>query len=134
MAVVDDRVEHELYVDAPPALVFAMFTEAERYVQWMGQRATLDPRPGGTYRVVVNDSATIAGTYTVVEPHSRVEFTWGFEGSSHSPPGSSVVSVTLIAHEGGTRLRLVHTGLEHPALAPHDRGWTGHLARLVVVA
>ncbi len=134
MAVVGDRVEHELYVDAPPALVFAMFCEAERYVQWMGEEATLDPRPGGTYRVVVNDHATVAGTYTVVEPHHRIEFTWGFEGSPDSPPGSSLVSVTLTAHDGGTRLRLVHSGLEHPALSPHDRGWAGHLKRLMLVA
>ncbi len=131
MAVVDNRVEHELYVDAGPALVFAMFTEAERYVRWMGQEATLDPRPGGIYRVVVNDHATVAGTYTVVEPFVRVEFTWGFEGDPSSPPGSSLVSIILTPHDSGTRLRLVHTGLEHPALEPHDRGWSGHLQRLV---
>ncbi len=134
MAVVDDRVVHELYVDAPPALVFAMFTEAERYVQWMGEQATLDPRPGGNYRVVVNDHATVAGTYTVVEPYRRVAFTWGFEGSPDSPPGSSLVTVTLTADGAGTRVRLVHSGLEHPALGPHDGGWAGHLERLAVVA
>jgi len=133
VAVVEDRVEHQLQIDAPPALVFAMFTDAERYVQWMGQEATLDPRPGGIYRIVVNDRATLAGRFTVVEPHHRIAFTWGFDGSTDSPPGSSLVTVTLTPHDGGTRLRLVHTGLAHPDLGPHDTGWTGHLRRLTLV-
>lgn len=32
-----------------------------------------------------------------------------------------------IEHE---RLRLVHTGLPHPALAGHDKGWHGYLSQL----
>lgn len=134
MPVVDDRVEHDLHVDAPPEIVFAMFTDPERYVRWMGREATLDPRPGGLYRVVVHERATVAGLYTVVEPHERIEFTWGFEGDPNNPPGSSVVTVTLAAEDGGTRLRLVHAGLAHPALGPHDQGWTGHLATLTTTA
>ncbi len=134
MAVVDDRVEHELHVDAPPELVFAMFTDAERYARWMGREATLDARPGGVCRVVVNDHATVAGTYTVVEPHERVAFTWGFEGNPSSPPGSSLVSVTLTPQDGGTRVRLVHSGLAHPHLEPHDKGWSGHLQQLARMA
>lgn len=134
MAVIEDRVEHELHVDAPPELVFAMFTDAEHYVRWMGREATLDARPGGVYRVVVNDHATVAGSFTVVEPHERVAFTWGFEGSPGSPPGSSLVSVTLTPQDGGTHVRLVHTGLEHPDLGSHDTGWSAHLQQLARTA
>jgi uncharacterized protein YndB with AHSA1/START domain len=130
VAIHGDRLEHEVVIGAPAELVFAFFTDAELYPRWMGREATLDPRPGGIYRCVVHDTATVLGEYVVVEPPRRVVFTWGFEGGSGVPAGSSTVSVTLISVPGGTLLRLVHTGLPHPALAGHDKGWTGYLAQL----
>jgi hypothetical protein len=41
---------------------------------------------------------------------------------------------TLTPDADATVVRLVHTGLPHPALAPHDEGWTGYLAQLVGAA
>ncbi len=130
MAVRGDQIEHELRLAAPPHLVFAMFTDPDLYVRWMGRQATLDPRPGGTYRCVVHASATVAGEYVIVDPPHRIDFTWGFEGNPNNPPGSSLVSVTLAPDGDGTLLRLTHTGLEHPALDSHDRGWSGYLGQL----
>jgi uncharacterized protein YndB with AHSA1/START domain len=130
VAINGERVEHELHVDAPPYMVFAMFTDAERYVQWLGREASLDPRPGGTHRCVVNDRATIRGEYIVVDPPHRLEFTWGLEGDPHHPPGSSYVAVTLTPEGNGTLLRLVHTGLVQPGLGLHDSGWGRHLDQL----
>jgi uncharacterized protein YndB with AHSA1/START domain len=130
MAVLDDRIEHEIIIAAPPELVFEFFTVSARYTRWMGREATLDPRPGGVYRCVVHDTATVLGEYVVVEPPTRVQFTWGFEGDPGVPPGSSTVTVTLERVEAGTRLRLVHTGLPHPSLAGHDKGWHGYLSQL----
>lgn len=93
--------------------------------------------PGGIYRCVVNDKSTVLGKYLEVHPYDRVVFTWGFEGDSGVPPGSSTVTVTLVAVGPQTLVRLVHTGLPHPMLAPHDRGWAGYftdLAAAVAVA
>jgi uncharacterized protein YndB with AHSA1/START domain len=134
MAVLDDRIEHEIVIAAPPELVFEFFTVSDRYPRWMGREATLDPRPGGVYRCVVHDTATVLGEYVVVEPPTRVEFTWGFEGNPGVPPGSSTVTVTLERIAAGTRLRLVHTGLPHPSLAGHDKGWHGYLSQLTGAA
>jgi uncharacterized protein YndB with AHSA1/START domain len=133
VAVRGNRIEHEVYIAASPHEVFAMFTEPELYIRWMGREATLDPRPGGTYRCVVHDSATIVGEYVVVDPPHRVDFTWGFEGNPRNPPGSSLVSVTITPDADGTLLRLIHTGLEHPSLDSHDRGWAGYLKQLTAV-
>jgi uncharacterized protein YndB with AHSA1/START domain len=69
--------------------VFAFFTDAELYPRWMGREATLDPRPGGIYRCVVHDTATVLGEYVVVEPPRRVVFTWGLEGGAGVPAGSA---------------------------------------------
>jgi uncharacterized protein YndB with AHSA1/START domain len=130
MAIAGNRIEHEMLIAAPPELVFAFFTDPELYSRWMGREATLDPRPGGIYRCVVHESATVLGEYVIVDPPRRVEFTWGFEGGTGVPPGSSTVSVTLTPVPEGTLLRLVHTGLPHPALAGHDTGWSGYLDQL----
>ena len=130
MTVTGDRVEQEIHIQAPPEVVFRFFTDPAMHDRWIGQRATLDPRRGGIYRCVMNDTATVVGEYVEVEPPHRVVFTWGFENNPGIPPGSSTVSVTLTADQNGTRVRLVHTGLPHPAIAPHCQGWAGYLAQL----
>ena len=134
MTITGDRIEHEIHIQAPPGTVFRFFTDPAMHDRWLGQRATLDPRRGGIYRCVMNDTATVAGEYVEAEPPHRVVFTWGFENNPQIPPGSSTVSVTLTADQGGTRVRLVHTGLPHPAIAPHHHGWAGYLAQLAVTA
>jgi uncharacterized protein YndB with AHSA1/START domain len=134
MAIVDDRIEQEVHIQAPPEVVFSFFTDAARHPRWMGRQATLDPRPGGVYRCEVNDTHTVVGTYVVVEPPRRVVFTWGFAGNDTVPPGSSTVSVTLTPDQDGTHLHLVHVGLPHPALAGHDDGWRGYLTQLAAAA
>ena len=45
-------------------------------------------------------------------------------------PGSSTVEVTLTPADGGTHLRLVHSGLPEPALATHGPGWDEQLDNL----
>jgi uncharacterized protein YndB with AHSA1/START domain len=134
MAIAGDRIEHEIRIAAPPELVFAFFTDPELHARWLGREATLDPRPGGVYRCVVHDRATVLGEYVTVDPPRRVEFTWGFDGGAAVPPGSSTVDVTFTPVPDGTLLRLVHTGLPHPALDGHDAGWSGYLAQLAGAA
>ena len=51
------------------------------------------------------------------------------------PPGSSLIEIDLLEHEGGTLLRLTHSGLPDAELcAAHEQGWTHYLARLAVAA
>src|SRR5712692_4381087 len=134
MTITGDQIEHEIHIQAPPEAVFGFFTDSAMHDRWLGQRATLDPRRGGIYRCVMNDTATVAGEYLEVDPPHRVVFTWGFENNPQIPPGSSTVSITLTADHRGTRVRLVHTGLPHPAIAPHHQGWAGYLAQLADAA
>jgi uncharacterized protein YndB with AHSA1/START domain len=134
VAIAGDRVEHEIHIAAPPEIVFAFFTDPELHARWLGREATLDPRPGGVYRCVVHDHATVLGEYITVDPPRRIEFTWGFDGAAAVPPGSSTVAITLTPVPDGTLLRLVHAGLPHPALQGHDTGWNGYLAQLARAA
>lgn len=130
MAIDGDTLVHQIRIQADPETVFAYFTDEDKHILWLGQQASLDPRPGGRYRCVVNEKATIVGEYVEVEPPYRLVFTWGFAGDQAVPPGSSTVAVTLVPDGTATLLTLVHTGLPHPALDAHNTGWHGYLTHL----
>ena len=96
-----------------------------------GVGVTLDPRPGGVYRVDMNGRDVARGEYLEVVPNRRVVFTWGWEGSS-LPPGSSTVEVTLIPDGDGTIVRLSHMGLTDEQRVEHAKGWEHFMARLTI--
>jgi uncharacterized protein YndB with AHSA1/START domain len=130
----DESVEVETRVQASPDIVFSFFTDPQKYARWQGQRAELDPRPGGRYRVDMDGTNVARGEYVEVDPPHRVVFTWGFEGNAGLPPGSSRVEVTLIPDGDGTIVRLRHTGLPDPnARAQHRAGWQQYSQRLAEV-
>jgi uncharacterized protein YndB with AHSA1/START domain len=66
-------------IKAPPETVFSFFTEAERWLSWMGVDAELDPRPGGVFRMNVLGDGYASGHFVAVEPPSRISFTWGWK-------------------------------------------------------
>ena len=47
-------IEREIFIGASPETVFRFFVEPAFMVRWFGQRHTLDPRPGGIFRVEVS--------------------------------------------------------------------------------
>jgi uncharacterized protein YndB with AHSA1/START domain len=127
-------VSHELRIDASPETVFSFFTDPARIVAWMGEEATLDPRPGGICRVVFGPGV-MCGSFTEVVPHSRLVFTWGWEQRYFDvPPGETRVEVTLTPDGGGTLVRLTHTGLPPTAIGFHTVGWEHYLERLELAA
>jgi len=128
-------VDREVRIAARPEIVFAFFTDPEKMVRWKGVQATLESKPGGVYRVVLNDQAVATGEYVEITPFTRVVFTWGWEGHPIVPPGTSVVEVDLEPDGEGTLLRLTHRGL--PTLEEaknHAIGWDHYLPRLAVAA
>jgi uncharacterized protein YndB with AHSA1/START domain len=128
-------VERDVRIDAPPERVFEFFVDPDQMIRWMGVEATLDPRPGGVYRVNVTGGDIARGEYVEVVPHERVVFTWGWEDENHPlRPGTSTVEVTLEPDGRATIVRLRHVGLPGGADDPHAQGWEHYLGRLVVVA
>ena len=71
-------VEVTVWVPASPREVFGFFTDPDRYVQWMGSSAELDPVPGGVYRVSMADGFSAAGRFVEVAYPHLVVFSWGF--------------------------------------------------------
>ena len=131
----DDAVEVEVRIAAKPETVFGFFIDPDKMARWKGIGAMLEPRPGGVYRVNINGRDIALGRYMEVVPHSRVVFSWGWEGQeSPVPPGSSTVEVSLIPDGDGTIVRLRHLGLTAAARDAHREGWEHYLPRLVVAA
>jgi uncharacterized protein YndB with AHSA1/START domain len=122
-------------IKAPPETVFSFFTEAERWLSWMGVDAQLDPRPGGVFRMNVLGDSYASGHFVVVEPPSRISFTWGWEAEgSPVPPASSTVEITLEPTPTGTEVRLAHHGLPLEMFGVHQGGWEHFLERLAIRA
>ena len=128
-------LEVTVHIAARPETVFAYFTDPARYTQWMGSHATLDPVPGGAYRVTMRDGVQAAGEFVEIDPPRRLVFTWGWTDQFAVAPGSTRVVVTLAEEGGGTRVVLRHYDLPTEELREHHRGgWETYLPRLAVVA
>jgi uncharacterized protein YndB with AHSA1/START domain len=131
-------VQRETYIASPPATVFAFLTDPEKILSWMGTEATTETHPGGLYLLkgVGGDrNRTARGAFREVVPVHRLAYSFGWEGDEQVPPGSSLVEIDLIDRDGGTLLRMTHSGLPNAAqCAGHDRGWAHYLGRLAIAA
>ncbi|HEX4705024.1 MAG TPA: SRPBCC domain-containing protein [Pseudonocardiaceae bacterium] len=130
-----DVLELSVHIKAAPETVFPYFTEATRYAQWMGSAATLEPVPGGIYRVSMSGGVEAVGRFLEIDPPHRVVFTWGWTHDMAVAPGSTRVVVTLAEEGGGTRVVLRHHGLPDDEQREHHcKGWTMYLDRLTTRA
>jgi len=130
-------VRRETQIAAPPATVFAFLTDPDKILRWMGSEATSEAHPGGLYLIKgIGDGGRAArGTFREVVPVHRLAYSFGWEGRDDVPPGSSLVEIDLIDNEGGTLLRMTHSGLPNEEMcASHAEGWAHYLGRLSVAA
>ena len=130
-------VRRETQIAASPATVFAFLTDPEKILSWMGAEVTTEAHPGGLYLVkAVGEHARVArGEFREVVPVHRLAYSFGWEGSEEVPPGSSLVEIDLIDRDGGTLLRMTHSGLPNAAqCARHNEGWAYYIARLAIAA
>lgn len=128
-------VEHELFIDAPPAVVYELLTDETRFVEWIAPIASVDPVPGGEVTWTHRHGDRVIGSFVELVPDRRVVFTFGWDRPDvEVPPGSTTVAIDLRPHNGGTHVRLVHSGLAGPMADAHAGGWSNYLARLAAVA
>jgi uncharacterized protein YndB with AHSA1/START domain len=128
-------VRRETYIAAPAATVFAFLTDPEKIVSWMGTEAKTEMHPGGLYLLKGVGSMAARGAFREVVPVHRLAYSFGWEGSEEVPPGSSLIEIDLIDRDGGTLLRMTHSGLPNAAqCASHNKGWAHYLGRLAMAA
>ena len=130
-------IRREVQIAAPPATVFAFLTDPDKIMSWMGTEATTEAHPGGLYLIkgVGQQRRNARGTFREVVPVHRLAYSFGWEGREEVPPGSSLIEIDLVDRDGGTLLRMTHSGLPNGAeCAAHARGWAHYLGRLAIVA
>jgi uncharacterized protein YndB with AHSA1/START domain/DNA-binding transcriptional ArsR family regulator len=129
-----DSVRQETLIDADAATVFAFLTDADRLTRWMGVSASVEPHPGGLYLVDMGNGMIVRGEFKEVVPVSRIAYSFGWDSGGKLPPGGSLVEIDLIPQNGGTLVRLTHSGLPADLVEPHTIGWAHYYARLAVAA
>jgi uncharacterized protein YndB with AHSA1/START domain len=123
---------------APPAKVYAAWTQAEQLARWFGPAqvdvalAEADARVGGRFRVVFKgtdgEEHDVRGIYREVMPNHKLVFTWAWRTT---PERESLVTVTLKPDGDGTLLTLLHEQFfDEPARDRHQNGWSGTLDKL----
>jgi uncharacterized protein YndB with AHSA1/START domain len=130
-------VRREIQIAAPPATVFAFLTDPQNIVSWMGAEAATEAHPGGLYLIkgVGARASTARGAFREVVPIHRLAYSFGWEGREEVPPGSSLVEIDLVDRDGGTFLRMTHSGLPNETeCASHAKGWAHYLGRLAIAA
>jgi uncharacterized protein YndB with AHSA1/START domain len=146
-AITDVRPPQELSLRlerrfaAPPALVFAAWTEPRHLRRWSAPHGFDIPEAGGELRVGGGWHATmrgedgeelrLVGTYREIVPPERLVFTHAWLDPDGTPGRETVVTVTFEAVEDGTLMRFVQTGFETTwARDGHGGGWNECFERL----
>ncbi|MEO6878146.1 MAG: SRPBCC domain-containing protein [Gemmatimonadaceae bacterium] len=135
--VVEELLPHS------PSTVWKTLTTAELIGRWLmpndfelsvGKKFTFRSKPMGDW-----DGLVYCEVLDVL-PNERLAYSWrgGSAPGSKVPPLDSVVTWTLTAVDGGTRLRLVHSGFRSPendmAFNAMSPGWGQVMASIGRVA
>jgi uncharacterized protein YndB with AHSA1/START domain len=117
-------IEIERWIAARPETVFSYFTDPERFLDWQGQDASIDPHPGGSFRIGIGGPScgVVRGEFLEVVAPRKLVFTWGWKGITPKRQDlatllgrPSTVEISLEPQGDGTVLRLRHTYELHAA-------------------
>jgi glutathione S-transferase len=128
------------YIRAPREKVFDAFVTEAGMKGWMCPRGMtipemkLDARVGGGFRLTMRardgDQFTAQAHYRELARPERLVYTWQWVGEG-MPNVETLITVTLAAREGGTEVRMTHSGFPDAGLRDsHQEGWGSSLNRL----
>ena len=135
---------------APPARVYAALVDRDALTAWLppkGMTATFerfDPRPGGSYRLVLtyadpsgasgkatSDSDVVEARYVDIVPDRRVVQAVDFVSGNPAFAGTMTMTWEVTAVEGGTRVDIVADDVPDGISAEdHAAGLASSLANL----
>lgn len=127
--------------DAPPALVFAMWTDPKHFAAWMGPEGfacpsvEIDFRVGGAYRalIVSQDAGNnwFGGVYREIVPHSRLVFTFRWDNTGPSAGVETLITLTF-EERGGRTVQTFHQApfLDEERRDSHHGGWSSAFNKL----
>ena len=125
-------------LNAPPAKVYAAWTDPEKVKGWMGpgeikaKSVECDLRVGGSYRWVMvapsGEEHDVGGVYRELVPNEKLVFTWTWKST---PERESLVTVLLKPDGTGTLLTLTHEQFfDEEVRDRHNHGWHGALDKM----
>jgi uncharacterized protein YndB with AHSA1/START domain len=124
-------------IKAPPAKVYAAWTDPKKMMRWWGpdDGPTLHVeacvRVGGHFRVrfrtMDGNEHECSGVYQEVVPDRKLAFTWNW---TDPPERASLVTVDLMPDGDGTLLTLTHKLIVDDTVHDYHRGWIGTLDKL----
>jgi uncharacterized protein YndB with AHSA1/START domain len=131
-------------IDAPPEIVFEVWSKPEHLAQWWGPSGfslpscDLDFRPGGTFRYQMRSASGdewLRGVFREIVAPRRIVFTFAWGDAERATHPETLVEVTFESHVGKTKLTLRHSGFDtESATRGHEGGWSQSLDRLVAYA
>jgi uncharacterized protein YndB with AHSA1/START domain len=119
---------------APRALVYRMWTEKHLMDRWSCPNGFTMPdsgadlRPGGrwhaTMRTADGVNLKLQGTYREIVPDERLVFTHAWLGADGKPGPETLITVTFVDEDGGTRMDFLQTGFDSVGNRDgHAEGW-----------
>lgn len=112
----EQAIAIEVTLAAPPDAVFRAWTTPADLEEWLADRAEVDPRVGGAYRLVTDGSDEMpgphicSGTYQEIVPGRRIVKSWRYEGPNPEDIVETVITVDLVADADGTVMRFREEG------------------------
>jgi uncharacterized protein YndB with AHSA1/START domain len=148
--VAADSVEREILIEASPEVVWGVITEPQQISRWFsdeadlvgraGANGTLTWTPGGRGGEREHDMV-VPIRVVEAEPFHRFSFRWNHpQGAAPDQSNSALVEFSLIEESGGTRLRVVESGIDLVTAGEeartryvneHEHGWGRHLGELL---
>jgi uncharacterized protein YndB with AHSA1/START domain len=125
----DDELVIERVLDAPVALVWRIWSDAQHLRRWFGPADftcpvfELDFREGGTYRAMIHADAYgdswFGGTFAQIRPNERIVMSFAWEAGS-GETHDTTITVTFTEKDGRTVQRF------HQAPFPDVESRDGH--------
>jgi len=135
-----DKLVLRKMIAAPRKEVFDAWLDAEGMKHWMcpgntlTAEAQIDARVGGAFRIVMkgaNQDADHTGVYRLIEPPSKLTFTWISKATDRA---ETLVTVELFDRDGQTELILAHERLPTPEATEKHKGWLQIVDKLAAYA
>jgi uncharacterized protein YndB with AHSA1/START domain len=130
---------------AAPERVFAAFADARLVGRWLSPSPEItltvlafDFRVGGAYRFAYGvpdaDTVIVGGFYRLIEPPTKIVFSWVIEPPDEHAGIDSEVAVTITPDGTGVELLIRHEKLTRvDAVRRHTAGWQGALDQLAAL-
>ncbi len=135
------------FFDAPRAMVYEAFVDAEHAKQWMGPRGfnathlEQDVRPGGRWRACLHqvgewNGQTFpdlwqGGVFKEVVPPERLVYTFSWEGQGGQPTHETLVTIIFSEVDAGTTRMDFHQAFFDSVYQRdgHNQGWNSEFDR-----